>query len=111
MKLDPVLRDVLVCPDCKGQLAIDEDRDELTCTRCGLGYPVRDGIPVMLVAEARRPVPGPTVDEDGAGGGAADKDDTAGDAADEHDAGQVPGEGHGSAAEGPAGQRSRSADG
>lgn len=55
MKLDPVLLDVLVCPDCKGTLTVDHDHEELICNGCGLIYPVRDDIPVMLVEEARRP--------------------------------------------------------
>lgn len=55
MKLDPVLLDILVCPDCKGELRVDDENDELICTQCGLIYPVRDNIPVMLVDEARRP--------------------------------------------------------
>jgi len=46
------LMDILVCPACKGNLR-DEDR-ELVCTSCGLRYPVRDGIPIMLVEEATR---------------------------------------------------------
>jgi len=54
VKLDPVLMEILVCPDCKGKLSVDHDNDELVCTGCGLIYPVRDGIPVMLVDEARR---------------------------------------------------------
>lgn len=57
MKLDPVLLDILVCPDCKGSLTVDYDNDELICNQCGLIYPVRDDIPVMLVDEARRPQP------------------------------------------------------
>ncbi len=57
MKLDPVLLDILVCPDCKGSLTVDYDHDELICNRCGLIYPVRDDIPVMLIDEARRPAP------------------------------------------------------
>lgn len=55
MKLDPVLLEILVCPDCKSTLTVDTDNDELICTGCGLAYPVRDDIPVMLVDEARRP--------------------------------------------------------
>ncbi len=54
MKLDPVLLDILVCPDCKGELRVDDANEELICTSCGLIYPVRDDIPVMLVEEARR---------------------------------------------------------
>ena len=55
MKLDPGLLDLVVCPACRGALAVDEDRSELVCTACGLAYPVRDDIPVLLVDEARRP--------------------------------------------------------
>lgn len=55
MNLDPVLLEILVCPDCKGSLTVDEDNDELVCNGCGLIYPVRDDIPIMLVDEARRP--------------------------------------------------------
>ncbi len=58
MNLDPVLLDILVCPDCKGSLTVDQDNDELSCDSCGLIYPVRDDIPVMLVEEARRPADG-----------------------------------------------------
>jgi uncharacterized protein len=57
VKLDPVLLDILVCPDCKGELRVDDEHDELICTQCGLIYPVRDNIPVMLVDEARRESP------------------------------------------------------
>ena len=57
MKLDPVLLEILVCPDCKGSLTVDQDNDELICNGCGLIYPVRDDIPVMLVDEARRADP------------------------------------------------------
>ena len=54
MRLDPVLLEILVCPECKGSLTEDQERDELRCSNCGLIYPVRDDIPVMLVDEARR---------------------------------------------------------
>jgi uncharacterized protein YbaR (Trm112 family) len=57
VKLDPVLLEILVCPDCKGSLTVDHDHDELICNESGLIYPVRDDIPVMLVDEARRPAP------------------------------------------------------
>ena len=55
MNLDPALLDIVVCPDCRGGLAVDETAGELVCTSCGLAYPVRDDIPVLLVDEARRP--------------------------------------------------------
>jgi LSD1 subclass zinc finger protein len=55
MNLDPALLDIIVCPSCRGTLAVDEGASELVCTACGFGYPVRDDIPVLLVDEARRP--------------------------------------------------------
>ncbi len=51
--LDKRLLDVLACPRCKGPLEYDTAREELICRGEALAYPVRDGIPVMLVAEAR----------------------------------------------------------
>ncbi len=62
MKLDPVLLEILVCPACKSSLDVDNDNDELICTGCGLIYPVRDDIPVMLVDEARKPSAGASGD-------------------------------------------------
>lgn len=55
--LDPELLAIIVCPDCHGELAAVETAEggELVCQACGLAYPVRDGIPVLLVDEARRP--------------------------------------------------------
>jgi uncharacterized protein YbaR (Trm112 family) len=47
------LIDIMVCPACKGALRQDRSRHELVCAACRLAYPVRDGIPVMLEAEAR----------------------------------------------------------
>ena len=59
MKLDAALLEILACPDCKAPLRADEaaanGQGELVCTGCGLAYPVRDDIPVLLVDEARRP--------------------------------------------------------
>ena len=50
---------ILVCPSCHTKLAWDYEAGELLCTlaECGLAYPVRDGIPILLVDEARRPNP------------------------------------------------------
>lgn len=55
MGLDRDLLDVLICPDCHGDVEYKERRQLIICTACGLQYPVRDGIPVMLVEEATRP--------------------------------------------------------
>ncbi|HEU4675888.1 MAG TPA: Trm112 family protein [Motilibacteraceae bacterium] len=55
MNLDPALLEIIVCPDCHGELRVDDVASELVCTACGLAYPVRDDIPVLLIDEARRP--------------------------------------------------------
>ena len=55
MKLDAALLEILACPDCKASLTVDDAAGELVCTGCGLAYPVRDDIPVLLVDEARKP--------------------------------------------------------
>lgn len=52
MSLTSKLLDFLVCPQCKGKLAQVEGGRGLLCHHCQLKYPVRDGIPVMLVEEA-----------------------------------------------------------
>jgi uncharacterized protein YbaR (Trm112 family) len=57
MKIDANLLEILVCPACRAEVSLDEPAEELVCRGCGLAYPVRDDIPVMLVDEARRPAP------------------------------------------------------
>lgn len=51
--LDPRLLEMLVCPLTRGPLTYDSARQELISAKAGLAYPIRDGIPVMLVEEAR----------------------------------------------------------
>ncbi|MBO0826905.1 MAG: Trm112 family protein [Streptosporangiales bacterium] len=55
--LEPWVLELLACPACKSPLRAAGDAEELGCTNdaCGLVYPVRDGVPVLLVDEARRP--------------------------------------------------------
>lgn len=52
-KVDPKLLEILVCPLTKRPLRYDPDRQELISEQAGLAYPIRDGIPIMLVDEAR----------------------------------------------------------
>lgn len=54
MALSKELLDILACPKCKGGVTHREDQSALVCAACGLKYPVRDGIPVMLVDEAEK---------------------------------------------------------
>ena len=53
-RLDPKLLEILVCPLTKGPLRYDEDAQELVSPQAGLAFPIRGGIPIMLVDEARR---------------------------------------------------------
>lgn len=59
-RVDPKLLEILVCPLTKGPLRYDPAAQELISDRAGLAYPIRDGIPIMLVDEAR------SLEEDGA---------------------------------------------
>ncbi len=62
--LDPTLLEILACPEDKEPVIYQKegDAERLTCTKCGKRYPVRDGIPVMLIDEAT-PGPVPTPEE------------------------------------------------
>ena len=52
--LDPMLLSILACPDTHhSPLTVDEAASELLCTTCDRAFPVRDGIPVLLLDEAR----------------------------------------------------------
>ncbi len=51
--VDPKLLELLVCPLTKGPLRYDRERGELVSEQAALAYPIRDGIPIMLVDEAR----------------------------------------------------------
>ncbi len=51
--IDPKLLEFLVCPLTKGPLTYDAAAQELISEQAGLAYPIRDGIPIMLVDEAR----------------------------------------------------------
>lgn len=53
MTLEARLLELLVCPQCKGAVALVESGGALLCDRCKLKYPVRNGIPVMMVSEAQ----------------------------------------------------------
>jgi uncharacterized protein YbaR (Trm112 family) len=52
-EIDRKLLEILVCPLTKGPLTYDRARQELVSVQAGLAYPIRDGIPIMLVDEAR----------------------------------------------------------
>ncbi len=53
VEIDKRLLEILVCPQTKGPLVYDREQGELLSKKAGLAYPVRDGVPIMLVDEAR----------------------------------------------------------
>ncbi len=53
--IDKELLEILACPKCKTEVKLEGDWIICTNPQCGLRYPIRDGIPVMLIDEAERP--------------------------------------------------------
>ena len=54
MPLSKELKEILVCPQCKGELEFHEEQNQIHCLRCKLAYAIQDNIPVMLIEEAKR---------------------------------------------------------
>lgn len=54
VKFDPKLLEALVCPQTRSTLSYDAKRQELVSKAAGLAFPIRNGIPVMLIDEARQ---------------------------------------------------------
>ena len=52
--LNKELLDILACPKCKGPVTLTDDEKGLVCDGCRLLYEIRDGIPVMLIDEAKK---------------------------------------------------------
>ena len=52
MPIDKELLDILVCPQCKGELILENDESGLICNACKLKYRIEDEIPIMLIDEA-----------------------------------------------------------
>ena len=56
MAIDEKLLEILVCPNCRGEVEYLKDESVIVCRgECGYRYPVRDDIPVMLIDEAEKP--------------------------------------------------------
>ena len=51
--IDKELLEILACPACKAEVKLDGER--IVCGKCGRRYPIRDGIPIMLIDEAEMP--------------------------------------------------------
>ena len=56
-KIDPALLAILVCPMTRVPLRFDEAAQELVADRAGLAYPIRDGVPILLIEAAREFTP------------------------------------------------------
>ncbi len=54
MTLSKELLDILACPKCKGKIYLNDKKDGLICENCRLMFEVREGIPVMLIDEAKK---------------------------------------------------------
>ncbi len=54
MALSKELLEILVCPQCKGEVELTDKQDGLICRACKLCYPIQDDIPVMLIDEATK---------------------------------------------------------
>ena len=53
MAFDKELLEILVCPKCKGDLGLTSEEDGLNCNACKLEYPIQEGIPIMLIDQAK----------------------------------------------------------
>lgn len=51
--IDKELLNILACPACKADVKLEDEK--IICTKCGGRYPIRDGIPIMLIDEAEMP--------------------------------------------------------
>jgi uncharacterized protein YbaR (Trm112 family) len=54
MAINKELLDILVCPQCKGEIYLNATEDGLICDNCKLLYEIKDDIPVMLIDEAKK---------------------------------------------------------
>ena len=50
--IDQTLLEILACPACKGDVQLKEEK--VVCLKCGRKYPIKDGIPIMLVDESEQ---------------------------------------------------------
>jgi hypothetical protein len=53
MAINQELLDILACPQCKGEIRLNDAEDGLICEACRLVYEIRDDIPIMLIEEAK----------------------------------------------------------
>ena len=53
--IDQRLLEILACPACESRPPVRLEEDRIVCTVCGRRYPIREGIPIMLVDAAEMP--------------------------------------------------------
>ncbi len=53
MTMSKELLDIIVCPQCRGEVKLTEDERGLVCYHCRLCFPIEDDIPIMLIDEAK----------------------------------------------------------
>ncbi|MGC8720282.1 MAG: Trm112 family protein [Thermodesulforhabdaceae bacterium] len=53
MSISKELLEILACPKCKGEIQLDEKNQRIICRSCRIFYEIRDGIPIMLIDEAK----------------------------------------------------------
>jgi len=53
MSISKELLEILACPKCKGDIILDEKKNRLICKNCKVYYEIKDGIPIMLIEEAK----------------------------------------------------------
>jgi hypothetical protein len=58
MAISKELLNILVCPQCKGEIELLQDNSGLLCHSCMLKYPIREDIPIMLIEEAEKVIEG-----------------------------------------------------
>ena len=56
--IDKELLEILACPACKSDVKLEKDKIVCQNTDCGLRYSIKDGIPIMLIDEAEKPIRG-----------------------------------------------------
>lgn len=54
MPLNKQLLEILICPQCRGKVRLDEKAQGMVCDKCKLLYEIKNDIPVMLVEEAKK---------------------------------------------------------
>ena len=54
MALDKDLLEILACPACRSEVKLEADKIVCTNPACGLRFPIQDGIPIMLIEEAKK---------------------------------------------------------